>query len=125
MANNSGSRKVFTEVYYDYNVRVESDGNGEVILDRKIIEDKEYVVIKADSNKGYTLDNILVIDNDGNEIEVNKDTFLVPASDTRVLATFKKVNNPLTGDNIMIIVLVLVVSGGLLLLLKRQRMQKI
>ncbi len=125
MANNSGSRKVFTEVYYDYNVRVESDGNGEVILDRKIIEDKEYVVIKADSNKGYTLDNILVIDNDGNEIEVEKDTFLVPASDTRVLATFKKVNNPLTGDNIMIIVLVLVVSGGLLILFKRQRMQKI
>ena len=125
IANTSGSRKVYTEVYYDYNVRIESDGNGDIILDRKIVEDKEYMVIKTDSNKGYVLDDLKVIDNDGNEIEVEDNAFLVPASDTRVLASFKKVNNPLTGDNVMIIVLILIVSGGLLILLRRQRRQKL
>ncbi len=125
MANSGSNKKVYTEVYYDYNVRIESDGNGEVILDRKIVDDKEYIVIKTNSDKGYVLKEIQVVDKDGKEIQLKDNSFLVPASDTRVLAEFKKVNNPLTGDNIMIIVLILVISGGLLILLKRQRAQRL
>ncbi len=79
------------------------------------------IEIKPKYKKGYEVEEIIVIDYDGNRITVTNNKFLMPNKDITISIKYKKINNPPTGDNILIYIVGLVISILLLLILKKKR----
>ncbi len=105
-----------TEVYQlPYNISVLTTGEGEV----DVVEDAyvgEEVEIKVSPKFGWLVEQILVIDENGNEIEVKNNKFYMPDSNVTIDVTFKNVvenviENPntaaisITGLGLIVIVL--------------------
>ena len=75
----------------EYKITVNEPENGTVTSDRKTAKKDEIVTLTAKPNEGYDLDKLTVKDKDGQEVNVGEgNTFIMPASDVTVTATFKK-----------------------------------
>ena len=83
-----------------YTVKVLDSKNGSVTADRKTAAKGTTVTLTVSPDKGYTLDDLTVLDKNGKEIKLTakngKYTFTMPASNVEVEATFKaaKSGNP-------------------------------
>ena len=75
----------------EYKITVNEPENGKVTSDKKTAKKDEEVTLTAKPNEGYDLDKLTVKDKDGQEVNVGEgNTFIMPASDVTVTATFKK-----------------------------------
>ncbi len=73
----------------EHSVNITASENGKVTSDTKQGVLGDIVTLTIEPNTGCELDDIIVEDADENEIEVNADyTFIMPASDVTVTATF-------------------------------------
>ncbi|MBQ6841244.1 MAG: hypothetical protein IJO63_03925 [Bacilli bacterium] len=94
-----------------HNITLGSVANGTVTLDKENALPGETVTITAEANKDYTLDNIVVLDANGNKVDVKDGKFVMPDSATTVKIVFVEVKNPNTADmNVLAIVSMLVIG---------------
>ncbi len=82
----------------DYAIRVEAGKNGTVKVSPSRADKGDTVTITVKPNKGYELDELIVTDSKGNELELtekgeNKFTFKMPGSRVTVEATFQAVED--------------------------------
>lgn len=83
--------KKVEQSHVEYKITVNESENGTVTSDRKTAKKDEIVTLTAKPNEGYDLDKLTVKDKDGQEVNVGEgNTFIMPASDVTVTATFKK-----------------------------------
>ena len=101
-----------------HNIIVENSENGTVSAPETAIEGKE-VTLTITPKEGYKLDTLKLVykvDDEEKELELSEDnTFVMPAGDVTVTATFAKVaekaGNPNTGDiNLMIVLSMIAVA---------------
>lgn len=116
--SNSKSSKIcqgYNYIMYYYkgnNIKTKNDGNGDVVSnkDKAAVGEEVYITIRP--NEGYYLKSLTVIDEDGNEIEVVDNKFIMPNSDVAIEVTFEKIEeNPDTADIIFISIVALVACG--------------
>lgn len=94
--------------YYTVSTQTE---NGTLSVNKNLALSGEEITVTALANDGYTLKSIKVMNLDRNtEITFNDGKFVMPEGNVQVIATFEKVENPKTFDNIMIFVIVAMVS---------------
>lgn len=94
--------------YYTVSTQAE---NGTVSVDKNLVLSGEEISIITTANDGYTLKSIKVMNLDGiSEITVDDGKFVMPEGNVQVIATFEKVDNPKTFDNIMIFVVIAMIS---------------
>lgn len=83
--------------------------NGKINTNLEIAKENEEIYFEIIPNEGYELKNFKVIDDNGNEILVNENKFIMPNSDVTISAKLKKIKteliekseeNPKTDDNI-------------------------
>ena len=82
----------------DYAIRVEAGKNGTVKVSPSRADKGDTVTITVKPNKGFELDELIVTDSKGNELELtekgeNKFTFKMPGSRVTVEATFQAVED--------------------------------
>ncbi|WP_151409540.1 SpaA isopeptide-forming pilin-related protein [Anaerococcus sp. Marseille-P9784] len=78
-----------------YNVRVMPANNGSVIANPSInVSQGSQVILTVSPNQGYRLQNLSVVDSNGNDVPVNNNTFNMPASDVTVTPTFEQIPVP-------------------------------
>lgn len=98
---------------YDLNYDVETvnSSNGEVTYKTKVDEDgRSYVELKVVPKYGYSVEEIIVTDSNGKEIEVTNNKFYRPVSDVKVEVKYVKgeylpIPDTFLGINPMIIIL--------------------
>ena len=98
-----------------------AEGTDYDVVDLYTVFPSDEIEIKPKYKKGYEVEEIIVIDYDGNRITVTNNKFLMPNKDVTISIKYKKINNPPTGDNILIYIVGLVISILLLLILKKKR----
>ena len=83
LARSSGS---FTLKYsLDFDVETVSSNNGEITYENKVDEDgKSYVELKITPKNGYSVEEIIVTDVNGNRIDVTNNKFYKPMNDVKV-----------------------------------------
>ncbi len=105
-----------TEVYQlPYSINVLTTGEGEVEVDEDAYAGEE-VEVKVSPKFGWLVEQIVVIDENGNEVEVKDNKFVMPDSSITIEVTFKKIVEavienpntaaiPITGLGIIVVVL--------------------
>ena len=83
----------WADYYNDFTVYVEQTTGGTVTAYPTSGDEGEEISISHLASEGYDFDSWNVVDEDGNEIEVNNGKFLMPASDVTVSAVFEE-NKP-------------------------------
>ncbi len=86
-----------TEYNTKYAVTTKTNGNGEITVNKIRAKDGDLIEITVTPKPGYVLDAMTIIDANGNRITTKNNTFVMPASDVIVEATFSA-KNPNTGD---------------------------
>ena len=90
----------FKETIRVNNIIINETENGSVVTDvgpEDVTEGTE-VTITTTPNYGYELDTITVQDEEGNNIAVNNNTFIMPKTDAEITATFKHIKKSITLD---------------------------
>lgn len=109
-----------------HNINVSDVENGKVTLDKENALAGETVTITTEANKDYTLKEIVVVDANGNPVEVKDGKFVMPDSETTVKITFVAAKaeaiNPDTSDiNVLALVSILTLGvAGLGFTLKKR-----
>lgn len=78
-----------------FNISTKTDGNGEINVEKIRVSTGEAVKFTVTPKEGYVLNAVKVIDSKGNVVTFKNNTFVMPASDVIVEATFSPIN-PLT-----------------------------
>ena len=82
-----------------YDVVVEGVKNGDVEVDDDSVKKGEEVTITVDPDKGYELDELTIVDEEGNEVDYeegkkdNTFVFEMPKSDVTIKVSFEKVDD--------------------------------
>ena len=111
----------YNEVYVFSNpIEKETDGHGSVAVKERAIPG-EKVTISIEPNIGFVLGELLVVDEYGNEIPVENNTFVMPSSKVTVKAIFVPLINPNTSSRgIFIFSMITVVCGVLFISYKKK-----
>ena len=80
----------WADYYNDFTVYVEQTTGGTVTAYPTSGDEGEEISISHLASEGYDFDSWNVVDEDGNEIEITNNNFLMPASDVTVSAVFIK-----------------------------------
>ena len=79
------------EYEIDYDVKTVSSSNGEITYETKVDEDGEsYVELKVVPKDGYSVEEIIVTDANGERIEVTNNKFYRPLNDVKVEVKYVK-----------------------------------
>lgn len=100
----------------------ETEGKGNIAVPENAIVG-EVVTIEVEPEKGYVLGELLVVDEDGNTIPVQNNTFVMGLKKVTVKATFVPVSspNPITGNHgVYAIIIVSALCGILFISYKRK-----
>lgn len=113
---------VFTKYTYDQPIEKETSDEGTITVDDKAYPG-DTVKVKVSPKNGYSLKRIVVMTDDGKEIEVTDDgTFTMPESKVTVLALYNKIINPDTTSACYIVLgIVLLISIGTLIVNRKNR----
>ena len=87
-AKNVTIKATFKKIEYEVKTYTPGNGTVEVEPNKATVGDK--ITITATPNEGYQIDAITVKTADDKEVEVNGDTFTMPAANVTVTATFKE-----------------------------------
>lgn len=87
-----------------YNIVTETDGNGKIITSQELAEKEDTIELAIQPKETYVLDTLKVTDDQGNNIEIKDNKFIMPASNVKIEATFQKteeeqIPNPDTNAN--------------------------
>ena len=120
----TGQRIEYLTLKYDltYDVETVNSSNGEVTYETKVDEDgRSYVELNVVPKDGYSVEEIIVTDANGNRIEVTDNKFYRPVSDVKVEVKYVNgeylpIPDTFLGINPMIIILsiLLIIYGAYL-----------
>ena len=91
-------------------------------LDKAFASDE--IEIKPKDKTGYEIEDVIVIDKDGNKINVINNKFIMPNKDITIEVKYKMINNPVTGDNIVMYIVGLIIALLLLLIFLKKKKRK-
>jgi len=86
-----GDVTVTAEFDRNYTVAVATDGHGTVTVDKPLAFEGDTVTLTVAPNTNYVLDAMTVTDGDGEEIDITDNTFVMPAGNVTVTASFYEV----------------------------------
>lgn len=93
-----------------FDVVINDSANGSVSVDNLLKMAGEEVMISTSSMEGYVLDTLVIVDQDGEEIKVTNNKFIMPESDVYIKATFiEGEENPETSDFIIRLLFILII----------------
>lgn len=110
-----------TEYSIKFNITTKTDGNGDVIVNKYKANDGEKIEITVTPKPGYVLDAMTIIDANGNKITTTNNTFVMPASDVIVEATFSA-KNPNTGDIAIISITLFALLSAFVLIKQKKKL---
>ena len=90
------------------------------------IDDKlegQEVEIHAPEKDGYIIESIIVIDEDGNQITVTNNKFIMPGTNVAIKVNYKKINNPPTSDNLYLFIGLLIISILGIIIINKKRIK--
>ena len=82
----------------EYNVKTVAPTNGQITVDKETAKKGEEITVEETANDGYKLVEITVTDENNNPVTVTDGSFIMPASDVEVTATFKAIDYVITVD---------------------------
>lgn len=118
------NRRLLTIVKYTYpvyDIVKDKSDDGEIIVSDNACPG-DIVKVSVTPKEGYTLKRIVVMDEDGKEIEVNEDgTFVMPEGKVTVVALYNRISNPDTTSACYIVLgIILIISVGTLIVSKKK-----
>lgn len=111
-------------IFYEYqlNIRVNSSQFSTINIPKTAMP-YEKVELNIKTNSGYEVDNITIIDEQGQVLSVSNNEFIMPENDVNIDITYKEtVTNPETIDIITISILILLVIS-IILVYSRHKLQ--
>lgn len=123
-AESGYNRRLLTIVKYTYpvyDIVKDKSDDGEIIVSDNACPG-DIVKVSVTPKEGYTLKRIVVMDEDGKEIEVNEDgTFVMPEGKVTVVALYNRISNPDTTSACYIVLgIILIISVGTLIVSKKK-----
>ena len=114
--------KVAKYTYENYLVKKDEDEKGNITISNSMAYPGEIVKVSVSPKEGYALKRIVVIDENGKEIEVSKDgTFVMPDGKVTVTAIYNRITNPKTVSACYVVLgIILLVSIGTLIVNKKK-----
>ncbi len=109
--------------YESYLVEKEATDEGDIVVSNDKAYPGDIVRVSVTPKEGYTLKRIVVMDEDGKEIEVNEDgTFVMPEGKVTVVALYNRISNPETVSACYVVLgVILLISIGTLIVSKKNR----
>lgn len=105
-----------------YNIETKTDGNGTItVKDTAVAGDT--VSFSTTPNENYIIDKITITDEAGNIVKIENNTFIMPASNVTITATFA-IKNPNTVDWIYYVIPLFAFSFGVLLIYLYKKSKK-
>lgn len=105
-----------------YDIKTKTDGNGTItVKDSAVAGDT--VSFSTTPKENYVLESITITDEEGNTMRIENNTFIMPASDVTITATFA-IKNPNTVDWIYYIIPLFALSLGALIVFQYKRYKK-
>lgn len=100
-ADNVTVNAKFKEKNIIHDIIIDQTENGSVVTDvgPENVRVETPVNITITPNYGYELDTLVVTDEEGNNIEVTNNRFLMPITNARITATFKNIKKSVTLNN--------------------------
>lgn len=108
--------------YKDYPIEKEVEKGGDVTVNTRAFPG-ETVEIKVSIEDGYVLESVIVVDEDGNELEIKNNTFTMPEGEVTVKAYFARLTNPETAAIGYIIVTIILIISIATFTVKNQKLQ--
>lgn len=123
-AESGYNRRLLTIVKYTYpvyDIVKDKSDDGEIIVSDNACPG-DIVKVSVTPKEGYTLKRIVVMDENGNEIEVRDDeTFIMPEGKVTVVALYNRISNPETTSACYIVLgIILIISVGTLIVSKKK-----
>ena len=108
--------------YENYLIVKDEDDKGNITTSNDKAYPGEIVKVSVSPKEGYTLKRIVVMGEDGKEIEVSKDgTFVMPEGKVTVTAIYNRITNPNTVSACYVVLgIILLVSIGTLIVNKKK-----
>lgn len=108
--------------YESYLVEKEATDEGDIVVSNDKAYPGDIVKVSVTPKEGYTLKRIVVMDENGNEIEVRDDgTFIMPEGKVTVVALYNRISNPDTTSACYIVLgIILIISVGTLIVSKKK-----
>ncbi len=118
------NKQLLTIVKYTYpvyDIVKDKSDDGEIIVSDNACPG-DIVKVSVTPKEGYTLKRIVVMDENGNEIEVRDDgTFIMPEGKVTVVALYNRISNPDTTSACYIVLgILLIISVGTLIVSKKK-----
>ena len=118
------NRQLLTIVKYTYpvyDIVKDKSNDGNIAVSNNAYPG-EVVKVSVTPKEGYTLKRIVVMDENGNEIEVRDDgTFIMPEGKVTVVALYNRISNPDTTSACYIVLgIILIISVGTLIVSKKK-----
>lgn len=114
--------KVAKYTYENYPVEKEATTEGNITVSNDSAYPGELVKVSVVAKEGYVLKRIVVLDENGKEIEVSKDgTFVMPEGKVTVTAIYSRISNPETVSACYVVLgIILLISIGTLIVQKKK-----
>ena len=114
--------KVAKYTYENYPVEKEATTEGNITVSNDNAYPGELVKVSVVTKEGYVLKRIVVLDENGKEIEVSKDgTFVMPEGKVTVTAIYNRISNPETVSACYVVLgIILLISIGTLIVQKKK-----
>ena len=108
--------------YPNYKIDIDDNTDEGIVLVKKNGVPGEIVKVSVTPKEGYALKRIVVMDENGNEIEVRDDgTFIMPEGKVTVVALYNRISNPDTTSACYIVLgIILLISVGTLIVSKKR-----
>jgi hypothetical protein len=105
-------------------IETTSEGKGNVTVPENAIVG-EKVTINIEPEEGYVLGELKVIDEEGKEIPIENNTFIMGLTKVTIIATFVPVNpaNPITGNHSIFLFSILAIACGFLFVAHKRRLK--
>ena len=107
--------------YPSYKIDMKEDNEGTITVNKNGFPG-EIVKVSVTPKEGYTLKRIVVMDENGKEIEASKDgTFVMPEGNVTVTAIYNRITNPKTVSACYVVLgIILLISIGTLIVNKKK-----
>lgn len=114
--------KVAKYTYENYPVKKDITDEGEITVSNDNAYPGEIVKVSVVAKEGYVLKRIVVLDENGKEIEVSKNgTFVMPEGKVTVTAIYNRISNPETVSACYAVLgIILLISIGTLIVQKKK-----
>ena len=106
------------------NITTQIKGKGTITATPEKADEGEPVKFTVTPDPGYVLSLVKVIDSNGNVVTYTNDTFVMPASDVIIEATFVPVN-PNTGDVAILIIVLITIASAFILITQKKKLNNL